>query len=69
MEAICILFGQRPDWGNSKQLLGDPGFLKKLIDFDKVIFPVIYNFEYTSKKTMSLGQYSRKHSKEAQEVH
>ncbi|XP_065911794.1 dynein axonemal heavy chain 6-like [Dysidea avara] len=39
MEAICILFGQRPDWGNSKQLLGDPGFLKKLIDFDKDKIP------------------------------
>lgn len=36
MEAICTLFNVRPDWANSKQLLGDPGFLKRLIDYDKV---------------------------------
>ena len=36
MEAICTLFNVRPDWANSKQLLGDPGFLKRLIEYDKV---------------------------------
>lgn len=36
MEAICTLFNVRPDWANSKQLLGDSGFLKRLIDYDKV---------------------------------
>ena len=36
MEAVCILFNIRPDWGNAKQMLGDAGFLKSLITFDKV---------------------------------
>ena len=36
MEAVCILFNIRPDWGNAKQMLGDAGFLKNLITFDKV---------------------------------
>lgn len=35
MEAICILFKTKPDWDNSKKLLGDAQFLKKLTDFDK----------------------------------
>jgi dynein heavy chain len=35
MEAVCILFNARPDWTNAKQMLGDPGFLKSLITFDK----------------------------------
>ena len=36
MESVCILFNIRPDWGNAKQMLGDAGFLKSLISFDKV---------------------------------
>ena len=36
MEAVCILFNIRPDWGNAKQMLGDSGFLKSLITFNKV---------------------------------
>ena len=42
MEAVCILFNIRPDWSNAKQLLGEPGFLKKLIDFDKVHVADLY---------------------------
>lgn len=36
MESICILFNVRPDWASAKSLLGDPGLMKKMIEFDKV---------------------------------
>ena len=36
MESICILFNVRPDWASAKSLLGEPGLMKKMIDFDKV---------------------------------
>lgn len=39
MEAICILFKVKPDWDNSKKLLSDPQFLKKLADYDKDNIP------------------------------
>jgi dynein heavy chain len=35
MESICILFNVRPDWSNSKQLLADASFLKKLMEYEK----------------------------------
>jgi dynein heavy chain len=35
MEAVCILFKVKPDWENSKKLLSDPQFLRKMTDFDK----------------------------------
>ncbi|KAJ3137918.1 Dynein heavy chain 6, axonemal [Physocladia obscura] len=39
MEAICILFKMKPDWENSKKLLGDPQFMKKMADYDKDNIP------------------------------
>lgn len=36
MEAICLLFNVRPDWPSAKTLLGDPGLMKKMIEYDKV---------------------------------
>ena len=36
MESICLLFNVRPDWSSAKTLLGDPGLMKKMIDYDKV---------------------------------
>ena len=36
MESICILFNVRPDWPSAKQLLGDPSFMKRMIEYDKV---------------------------------
>ncbi|TPX75806.1 hypothetical protein CcCBS67573_g02914 [Chytriomyces confervae] len=39
MEAICILFKMKPDWDNSKKLLGDPQFMKKMADYDKDNIP------------------------------
>ena len=36
MESICILFSCPPNWPSAKQLLGDAGLMKKMIDYDKV---------------------------------
>lgn len=36
MEAICLLFYVRPDWPSAKTVLGDPGLMKKMIEYDKV---------------------------------
>lgn len=56
MESICLLFNVRPDWPSAKTLLGDPGFMKRMIDYDKVkihlfLFFAIVNF------LIILGQY------------
>jgi len=34
LEAVCILFGVKPDWGEAKKLMSD-GFLEKLQNYDK----------------------------------
>ncbi|EDO31800.1 predicted protein [Nematostella vectensis] len=39
MESICILLGVKPDWPSAKTMLGDAGFLKKLMDYDKDKIP------------------------------
>jgi dynein heavy chain, axonemal len=43
MEAICILFKVKPDWDNSKKLLGDPQLMKKMQDYDKDSIPEAVN--------------------------
>ncbi|ODM98966.1 Dynein heavy chain 6, axonemal [Orchesella cincta] len=35
MEAVCILFGLKPDWNTARIMLSDSQFLKKLYDFGK----------------------------------
>ncbi|KAJ3321819.1 Dynein heavy chain 6, axonemal [Boothiomyces sp. JEL0866] len=39
MEAICILFKSKPDWENSKKILGDPQLMKKMQEYDKDTIP------------------------------
>ena len=39
MSAVCVLFQRKPDWPTAKQMLGDPNFLKKLLQFDKNAVP------------------------------
>ena len=34
MSAVCILLGQKTDWTTAKLLLGEQGFLKKLVAYD-----------------------------------
>ena len=35
MSAVCLILDEKTDWANTKQVLADPGFLKRLINFDK----------------------------------
>ncbi|XP_053624487.1 dynein axonemal heavy chain 6 isoform X1 [Plodia interpunctella] len=39
MEPICILFGAKPDWDNTKKLLADVNFIGKLEEYDKDHIP------------------------------
>lgn len=35
MEAVCILFGLKPDWNTARSMLADTQFLKKLYEYEK----------------------------------
>ncbi|XP_028393421.1 dynein heavy chain 6, axonemal-like isoform X2 [Dendronephthya gigantea] len=35
MAAVCLILEEKTDWANTKQVLADPGFLKRLINFNK----------------------------------
>ncbi|CAI9736985.1 dynein axonemal heavy chain 6-like [Octopus vulgaris] len=35
LEAVCILMNQRTDWSTAKAMLGEPNFLRKMVEYDK----------------------------------
>ena len=35
MAAVCTLLGQKTDWSTAKHLLGEQGFLKRLVAYDR----------------------------------
>lgn len=39
METVAILLNAKPDWAAAKGLLGDPNFLKRLLEYDKDNIP------------------------------
>ncbi|KAK9840800.1 hypothetical protein WJX81_005500 [Elliptochloris bilobata] len=39
MEAVCVLRGEKPDWDTAKKVLGEPAFMRSLLEFDKDNIP------------------------------
>ena len=39
VQAVCTLKQERPDWETAKRVLGESGFMKSLLDFDKDHIP------------------------------
>jgi len=39
MEAVCVLLGEKTDWDSAKKVLGDSGFMNKLVQYDKDNIP------------------------------
>ena len=35
LEAVCILMGIKPDWGEAKKLMSQMDFMDQLKDYDK----------------------------------
>lgn len=39
MQAVCILKQEKADWDTAKRVLGDSGFMRSLVEFDKDHIP------------------------------
>ena len=42
VQAVCVLRGERPDWDTAKRILGEPNFMRSLLEFDKDNIPESY---------------------------
>ena len=51
MCAVCVILKKKPDWSSAKQLLNDPAFISKLINFDAE--------SVTEKTYVKFKQYSK----------
>lgn len=38
-QAVCVLRGEKPDWDTAKKVLGEPNFMRSLLEFDKDNIP------------------------------
>ena len=39
MQAVCTLKQEKPDWDTAKRVLGESGFMRSLLEFDKDHIP------------------------------
>lgn len=42
VQAVCVLRGEKPDWDTAKRILGEPNFMRSLLEFDKDNIPDSY---------------------------
>ena len=42
MQAVCVLRGEKPDWDTAKRILGEPTFMRSLLEYDKDNIPDSY---------------------------
>ena len=56
MEAVCVLMGMKPEWGEAKKLLNDMNFLDTLQQYDKdnIEEKRVKGYDYTSANFLSL---------------
>lgn len=51
MCAVCIILGKKPDWSSAKQVLGESGFITRLVNFNPE--------QVTEKTYIKFKQYSK----------
>lgn len=35
LEGVCIVLGEKPDWDTARRVMGDTGFVKRMVEYDK----------------------------------
>lgn len=56
LQAVCVLRDEKPDWDTAKKVLGEPAFMRSLLEFDKDNIPegVIRKLRrYVARPTMA----------------